>query len=59
MQRGFSQYWVVNVVDTQLIAFAIASGGSRVIDKSQVLPPLSLSLLEEALRRCRTTVVGL
>ncbi|MGD1805667.1 Uma2 family endonuclease [Dapis sp. BLCC M126] len=50
-----SEYWVVNVVYAQLIAFAIASGGSRAIAKSQVLPPLPFSLLEEALRRCRTT----
>ena len=50
-----SEYWVINVVYTQLIAFAIASGGSRAIAKSQVLPPLAFSLLEEALRRCRTT----
>ncbi len=49
------EYWVVNVVNAQLIAFAIASGRSRAIDKSQVLPPLPFSLLEEALRRCRTT----
>ncbi|MEB3341160.1 Uma2 family endonuclease [Okeania sp.] len=49
------EYWVVNVAYAQLIAFEIVSGGSRAIDKSQVLPPLPFSLLEEALRRCRTT----
>ncbi|WP_202224969.1 hypothetical protein [Okeania sp. KiyG1] len=37
------------------IACYITSGGSRVIGESQVLPPLPLSLLEEALHRCRTT----
>ncbi|MEM1170675.1 MAG: Uma2 family endonuclease [Cyanobacteria bacterium P01_H01_bin.35] len=47
---NFSEYWVVNVVNAQLIAFAIATGGSRAIDKSQVLSPLPFSLLEEALR---------
>ena len=35
-----------------LIAFAIADGGSRRITQSQVLP-LTISLLEEALRRTR------
>nr|WP_287279458.1 MULTISPECIES: Uma2 family endonuclease [unclassified Okeania] len=52
---NFTEYWVVNVTDAQLIAFAIASGGSRAIGESQVLPKLSFSLLEEALRQCRTT----
>ncbi|MBC6424367.1 MAG: Uma2 family endonuclease [Hormoscilla sp. SP5CHS1] len=49
-QLNFTEYWVVNVHNAQLIAFAIASGGSRAISRSQVLPPLPFSLLSEALR---------
>lgn len=54
-QLNVTEYWVVNVADARLLAFAIASGGSRPIAISQVLPPLPFSLLEEALRRGRTT----
>ncbi|MBO1348552.1 MAG: Uma2 family endonuclease [Hormoscilla sp. GUM202] len=54
-QLNFTEYSVVNVHHAQLIAFAIASGGSRPIARSQVLPPLPFSLLEEVLRRGRTT----
>jgi len=49
-----AEYWVVDVHNTQVIAFAIiAEGGSRRIIQSQVLPELVISLLEEALRRSR------
>jgi Uma2 family endonuclease len=48
-----SEYWIVDVQNVQVIAFAIENGGSRRITQSQVLPGLAISLLEEALRRTR------
>jgi Uma2 family endonuclease len=48
-----TEYWIVDVQNVQLIAFAIADGGSRRITQSQVLPKLTISLLEEALRSTR------
>jgi len=50
---GVGEYWVVDVANVQILAFAIADGGSKRITESQVLPNLPLSLLEEALRRTR------
>lgn len=47
------EYWIVDVQNVQVIAFAIADGGSRRITQSQVLPGLAISLLEDALRRTR------
>ena len=52
---GVAEYWVVNVRQAQLIGFAIANNGSRQITQSQVLPSLTFTLLEEALRRGRET----
>ncbi|XWK86367.1 MAG: Uma2 family endonuclease [Phormidium sp.] len=52
-QLGVKEYWVVNVVQALLIAFAIVDGGSRQIPQSQLLQNLPFSLLEEALRRGR------
>ncbi len=49
------EYWIVDVKKAQLIAFAIANGGSQRITESQVWPGLSISFLEEALRRSRST----
>ncbi len=48
-----AEYWVVDVQNTEIIALAIADGGSKRITQSQVLPELAISLLEEALRRSR------
>jgi len=49
-----AEYWVVDVQNAQIIAFAIiANNGSRRITQSEILPGLSISLLEEALRRSR------
>lgn len=49
-----AEYWVVDVQNIRVIAFAIlADGGSRRITQSQALPGLAISLLEEALRRSR------
>lgn len=47
------EYWIVDVNNVRLIAFAIADGGSRRISESAVLPGLAMSVLEEALRRTR------
>ncbi|MDY7005983.1 MAG: Uma2 family endonuclease [Cyanobacteriota bacterium] len=50
-----SEYWIVDVQNLEIIAFAVANGGSRKIERSQVLPGLAISLLEEALQRsCQT-----
>jgi len=45
----------VDVQGEQVIAFAVANGGSRRMQESQVLPGLKISLLEEALQRSRQT----
>ena len=50
---GVSEYWIVDVQNPQVIAFAVADGGSKRIDESQVLPGLKLALLNEALIRSR------
>lgn len=47
------EYWVVDVQNCRIIAFAIAEGESQQIIDSQVLPGLTMALLEEALRRTR------
>jgi Uma2 family endonuclease len=51
---GVREYWVVDVENAIVIAFAVADGGSRQIEASQVLPELNISLIEEALRRSQT-----
>ncbi|NET42734.1 Uma2 family endonuclease [Okeania sp. SIO2B3] len=50
-----AEYWIVDVQNVEIIAFAVANGGSRKIDRSQVLPGLDISLLNEALQRTRQT----
>jgi Uma2 family endonuclease len=50
---GVSEYWIVDVQNTQVIAFAVADGGSKRISESQVLPGLKIVLLNEALERSR------
>ncbi|MGA9380733.1 MAG: Uma2 family endonuclease [Phormidium sp.] len=52
-QLGVREYWIVNVVQALLIAFAITDNGSKQITQSQLFPNLPFSLLEEALRRGR------
>jgi Uma2 family endonuclease len=51
-ELGVAEYWIVDVKNVQVIAFAIENGGSRKITQSQVLPGLAISLLQEAF--CRT-----
>jgi Uma2 family endonuclease len=50
---GVSEYWIVDVQNTQVIAFAVADGGSKRISESFVLPGLKIGLLNEALERSR------
>jgi Uma2 family endonuclease len=46
------EYWIWDVKNFQIIAFAIApDGSSKQIEASRVLPDLPLDLLSEALRR--------
>jgi len=50
-----AEYWVLDVQKSEIIAFAIiADNGSRRLVQSEVLPGLTIAVLEEALRRSRT-----
>lgn len=53
-QMDVQEYWVVDVNQTQVIAFSIANRGSRQIDTSQVLPALTITLIQETLERSRS-----
>jgi Uma2 family endonuclease len=55
---GIDEYWVVDVQNAQITAFAITEGGSHRITVSKVLPGLTISLLNEALRRSRQSNHG-
>ena len=55
---GVREYWIVDVQNAQILAFAIANQGSYKIERSQVLSGLEIALLEEALRRSRKTNHG-
>ncbi len=48
------EYWVVDVEVGEVIAFAVAEGGSKQIQDSQILPGLALATVEEALKRGQT-----
>jgi hypothetical protein len=48
-----SEYWVVDVENARIIAFKIIDQDSQIIEISQVLPDLKISLLNEALQRSR------
>jgi hypothetical protein len=52
------EYWVVDVAGGEVIAFAVADGGSRQIRESLVLPGLAIALVEEALKRSQTEEDG-
>lgn len=54
-ELGVSEYWVVDVQSSQILAYAVAGLGSSRIQVSQVLPGLEITLLEEALSRSRET----
>jgi Uma2 family endonuclease len=47
------EYWIVDVRNTQIVAFAVENGGSRQIRESGLLAGLEFSVLEEGLRRTR------
>lgn len=49
------EYWVVDVQNIDLFAFAIANNGSRRITESQILPGLKFDVLTEALQKSRNT----
>jgi Uma2 family endonuclease len=51
---GVAEYWVVNVAEQDVIAFAIADQRSGEVQTSEVLPGLEIALVEEALRRSQT-----
>jgi Uma2 family endonuclease len=52
---GIKEYWVVNVEQSEIVAFQILGNqGSQRIYESMVLPGLDLSVLEEALRSRKT-----
>jgi Uma2 family endonuclease len=54
-ELGVKEYWVVNVQRCEIIAFKIVNRGSWRIETSEVLKGLSIVLLEEALRRTRSS----
>ena len=54
-ELGVSEYWVVDVNNVQLLAYAVTNQGSQRIQESLVLPGLTIAVLEEALRRSRET----
>ncbi len=51
---GVSEYWVVDVKTSTVVAFAVENQGSRQIQTSQVLPGLAMGIVEETLRRSQT-----
>jgi Uma2 family endonuclease len=48
---GIQEYWVVNVQNLIVLAFAVAAAGSRQIQVSQVLPGLEIGTVEETSKR--------
>ena len=52
---GVAEYWVVDVQNVRIIAFAIKDGGSKRISESEVLAGLKIEILTEALKRSRTS----
>jgi Uma2 family endonuclease len=55
---GIQEYWVVDVQNLIVLAFAVAEAGSRQIQVSQVLPGLEIGTVEETLKRSQTTDDG-
>jgi Uma2 family endonuclease len=54
-ELNVQEYWVVDVQNSQIIAYSIADQGSKRIQVSQVLPGLAISTLEQALQQSRET----
>ena len=53
-RAGVQEYWVNDANAHRAIAFAIAERRSGEIQESQVLPSLSIAIVEEALQRSQT-----
>jgi Uma2 family endonuclease len=53
-RAGIQEYWVNNANARKVIAFSIAERRSGEIQESQVLPGLSITVVEEALKRSQT-----
>lgn len=51
---GVQEYWVVDGQNAIVVAFAVAAGGSRQIQISQVLPGLTMQTIEAALQQSQT-----
>lgn len=54
-EMGVHEYWVVDVQKAQVIAYHMQPRGSHRIETSEVLPQLSIALLDEALKKSRDT----
>lgn len=54
-ELGVDEYWVLDVENIQVLAYAVAEQGSKRIQESRVLPGLRIAIIEEALRRSRET----
>lgn len=52
-EMGVSEYWIVDVQNSQIYAFEMVDRGSKRIDTSLVLPNLSIATLTEALTRSK------
>lgn len=50
---GVNEYWIIDVQNVEILAFAIENQGSYRIRQSQVLSGLEISLLEQAFQRTR------
>lgn len=53
-RAGIQEYWVVDVNSNTVIAFSISEGRSGTVQESLVLPGLTISLVESALKRSQT-----
>ncbi len=51
---GIEEYWVIDANSDNVIAFSISDGRSGTVDESSILPGLSISLVESALKRSQT-----
>jgi len=52
-ELGVDEYWIIDVLNVEVLAFAVENRGSRRIRQSQVLSGLDISLLEQAFQRTR------
>jgi Uma2 family endonuclease len=57
-ELGVKEYWILDVKNIKILAFAIENGGSRKITESQVLPGLVMAVLEAAFEQSRKTNHG-